>query len=234
MKTPPAKPVPSRQTGSKSLFWRAALVALVLWITIDVFVPRQHSIRQFDANEVARLETAMWQSYYDKNPALLFWQLAGGLRQQFHAPFWRSFGLAFLATKAAFVFKKGHSRADYQQAMPGLITYYEAIQKLTVERFDVQRVASLELDWWIIHRQRDRYSYADLAKALAKTSAALYSQPVSSFSSYATLRANAMRLCDETGHKPNATTEASWQTIEQELDRAWHVLHTVVRPANRG
>lgn len=227
MKKPPSIPI------SKGFFWRTALLSLLLWITIDVFVPRQHSIRQFDAKEVARLETAMWRSYYDKNPALLFWQLAGGLRQQFHAPFWRSFGLAFLATKAAFVFKKGQSRTDYQQAMPALITYYEAIQKLTVERFDVQKVAALELDWWIVHRQRDRYSYGDLAVALEKTSAALYNQPVSSFSAYATLRANAMRLCDETGHRPSATTEITWQKIEQELDLAWSTLHTVVRPANR-
>lgn len=231
MKNAPSKPVPSQQTSPKRLFWRAALVALMLWITVDVFVPRQHSIRQFDAKEVARLETAMWRSYYDKNPVLLFWQLAGGLRQQFHAPFWRSFGLAFLATKAAFTFKQGHSRLDYEKAMPDLITYYNAIQELTVERFDVPKVAALELDWWIVHRQRDRYSYADLATALEKTSAALYNQPASSFSNYAVLRANAMRLCDETGHQPNATTEASWQKIEQELDLAWNALHSVVHQA---
>lgn len=234
MKNPPPQSVSSQQTGLKRFFWRAALVALLLWITVDVLVPRKHSIRQFDAKEVARLETAMWRSYYDKNPVLLFWQLAGGLRQQFHAPFWRSFGLAFLATKAAFTFKEGHSRLDYEKAMPDLITYYEAIQKLTIERFNVQKVAALELDWWIVHRERNRYSYADLAIALEKTSAALYNQPASLFTNYAVLRANAMRLCDETGHKPTATTEAGWQKIEQELDLAWDALYTVVHGANGG
>ncbi len=174
----------------------------------------------------------MWRSYYDKNPVLLFWQLAGGLRQQFHAPFWRSFGLAFLATKAAFLFKKGQSRTDYQQALPNLITYYEAIQRLTVERFDVQQVAALELEWWIVHRQRDRYSYADLATALANTSAALYNQPVTLFNSYAQRRADAMRLCDDAGRQPGGATEANWRPIEQELALAWGDLYKTVHVAN--
>lgn len=197
-----------------------------------MLAPSRHSIRQFDAKEVARLETAMWRSYYDKNPVLLFWQLAGGLRQQFHAPFWRSFSLAFLATKAAFVFKEGQSQADYQRALPSLITYYEAIQKLTLEQFDVKKVAALELNWWIIHRQRNRYSYGDLAIALEKTSAALYNQPVAQFTTYARLRANAMRLCDEAGRQSDGATNANWYSIEQELALAWGTLYKSVRVSN--
>lgn len=209
--------------------WRVALLALLLWIAADLFVPRQNSIRQFDPAAVAQLETAMWRSYYAKKPVLLFWQLAGGLRQQFHAPFWRSFKLGFQATKAAFVFKKGTARAEYQQTLPGLTVYYQSIQNLTIEPFDVANVAKLELDWWIIHRQRDRYTYADLANALARTSAALYSQPVSSFDEYGQLRAEAMRLCDEAGQKTSGATEADWQRIETVLNRAWDSLHVVVR-----
>ncbi|MBC3790895.1 hypothetical protein [Spirosoma utsteinense] len=213
-------------------FWRGALLVLVLWLLTDLFVPRKHDIRQFDPAEVARLETAMWRSYYDKNPVLLLWQLAGGLRQQFHAPFWRSFGLAFQATRAAFTFKKGHSDADYQQALPILVDYYRSIQALSSVQFDIQRVSSLELDWWIVHRQRDRYSYADLANVLAKTSAALYNQPVARFTTYAHLRANAMKLCDEAGQLPNGATDTDWQRIRQALNQAWGNLHEVVQPAS--
>lgn len=218
--------LPKRKPGF--WLWRGVLLALVIWILADLFVPRQNSIRQFDPKEVAQLETDMWRSYYDKNPILLFWQLAGGLRSQFHAPFWRSFGLAFQATKAAFVFKQGRSRADYQRTLPGLITYYEAIQKLTIERFDVRKVAQLELEWWIIHRQRERYSYADLANALTQTSAALYTQPAASFVTYGQLRTEAMRLCDEAGRRPGGATEADWRRIDQELVQAWSSLQEAV------
>lgn len=209
--------------------WRGALLVLLTWVLTDLYIPTRHNIRQFDPGEVARLETEMWRSYYDKNPALLFWQLAGGLRQQFHAPFWRSFGLAFQATRAAFVFKQGQSTADYQRAMPVLVDYYRAIQELSSVPFNTRRVAALELNWWIIHRQRDRYTYADLADALARTSAALYSQPVASFATYARLRADAMKSCDEAGQLPNGATEADWNRIQTALTRAWSTLHTVVQ-----
>lgn len=210
---------------TKRWIWPILALALLGWIATDLFIPRKHSIRQFDPVAVARLETAMWRSYYDENPALLFWQLAGGLRQQFHAPFWRSFGLGFQATKAAFVFKRGQSDADYQQALPDLKTYYTNIQELTTESFTIPDVAREELNWWIIHRQRDHYSYADLANALDTTAAVLYRQPAASFTRYGQLRAEAMRLCDEAGR---GATEADWRRIEQVLNQAWGELHRVV------
>lgn len=209
--------------------WRGALLALLIWLFVDVFVPRKHSLREFDPAEVARLETAMWRSYYDRNPVLLFWQLAGGLRQQFRAPFWRSFGLAFQATRAAFVFKQGQSRTDYQRALPILTSYYQSIQELSAEPFDIRRMATLELEWWIVHRQRDRYSYSELAHALAQTSAVLYSRSAPEFIAYAQLRADAMRLCDEAGRHPTGATEADWQQIERGLNQAWGTLHKLVR-----
>lgn len=212
--------------------WWGLLLALLLWIITDLSIPRKHSIRQFDPAEVARLETAMWRSYYNKNPVLLFWQLAGGLRQQFHAPFWRSFVLGFQATKAAFTFKQGKSRTDYQQALPGLIAYYESIQSLTMEQFNVANVAKLELEWWIVHRERDRYSYDELSDALVLTSAALYNQPTKDFAIYGPLRANAMRLCDEAGRKTGGATEADWQQIDEELNRAWGSMYRAVQTKN--
>ena len=226
------RPKPTRSPGHKPGWWigRGVLLTLLSWISVDLFVPQQHSIRAFDPQEVAQLETDMWRSYYDKKPVLLFWQLAGGLRQQFHAPFWRSFTLGFQATKAAFVFKKGKSQSDYQKTLPDLITYYEAIQQLSIDSFDVPKVAKLELDWWIVHRQREQYSYDELADALVQTSAALYDQPAAPFVTYGRLRADAMRLCDEVRRHPGGATEADWQRINQELEQAWKSLHMVVQP----
>ncbi|QMW03292.1 hypothetical protein [Spirosoma foliorum] len=218
-------PTPTRSSKLTRRIWWSVLAALVIWIVVDLYVPRKNSLRQFDPAEVARLETAMWRSYYEKKPVLLFWQLASGLRQQFHAPFWRSFVLGFQASKAAFDFKKGHSRTDYQRTIPDLVSYYESIQSLSIESFDVAKVAKLELEWWIVHRQRERYSYTDLANALVQTSAALYNQPASSFTTYGRLRANAMRLCDDVRTHPGGATEADWEHIQAELIRAWSAFH---------
>jgi hypothetical protein len=205
--------------------WFFGFLLLAAWVAADLFIPRKHSIRTFDPTAVARLETAMWRSYYDRNPVLLFWQLAGGLRQQFHAPFWRSFGLGYQATRAAFVFKRGQSDTDYQRVLPELTSYYGSIQDLTVETFTVSDMAREELNWWIVHRQRDRYSYAQLGHALDTTAAVLYRQPAASFTRYGQLRAEAMRLCDEAGR---GATESDWQRIERVLNQAWSELHRVV------
>ena len=172
----------------------------------------------------------MWRSYYERKPVLLFWQLASGLRQQFHTRFWRSFRLGYQATKSAFIFKQGKTQADYQRALPELISYYESIHSLSTNPFDVQKVAALELDWWIIHRQRERHSYADLADALSATAAAQYNLPTAPFQTYARLRTNAMRMRDESVLKPGGTTEADWKIIEQELNQAWGALHKAVQP----
>src|SRR3989440_5443049 len=93
------------------------IIALVLALVIcavlyDLFVPRPTHMREFDADEVARLETAMWRSYYEKQRLRLFNQAAELLRTQYHMPPVRSNLVAYYAAKAAFVFKDDKERAD--------------------------------------------------------------------------------------------------------------------------
>lgn len=48
-------------------FLKILSVAAVLvgaWVAYDLYSPRTAHLRQFDPDEVARLETAMWRSYY--------------------------------------------------------------------------------------------------------------------------------------------------------------------------
>ena len=39
---------------------------LAVWIAYDLYAPHKVDIRDFDADEVARLDTAMWRSYYSR------------------------------------------------------------------------------------------------------------------------------------------------------------------------
>ncbi len=82
--------------------------------------PARVDIRAFDPDEVARLETAMWRSYYDRRRLPLFGQLVALLRGQFQLSPARSLALAFLAARAAAVFQVGRDHADYQRALPYL------------------------------------------------------------------------------------------------------------------
>ena len=42
----------------------ALMLVLLAWAALDLYAPRRTSMREFDADEIARLETAMWRSLH--------------------------------------------------------------------------------------------------------------------------------------------------------------------------
>src|SRR6185437_1716070 len=107
------------------------LLAISTWVLYDLYAPRTARLREFDADEVARLETAMWRSYYEKRHAQLFNQLSELLRTQYHMPLVRSNQVAYYAANAAFTFKNGKERSDYEKALPDLLKFYGAIRNMS-------------------------------------------------------------------------------------------------------
>jgi len=184
-------------------------------------------MRAFDPNEVARLETAMWRSYYEKQQLRLYTQMTELLRSQYNLPFIRSNTVAYQAARAAFVFKGGHNRQDYEKALPYLVSFYTAIQKVSDIPFDVERAARLELEWWIIHRERGKHPSGDLALALASLQSELYRMPAERFTEHARLRAEAMTIRD-TKAEAGGVTEADWAKIDELLHASWQSLFNVV------
>ena len=77
-------------------------LALALWAAVDLFRSPAGDLSSFDPVQVARLETEMWRSYYDRRPLDLFWQLTDLVRTQYHLPRLRSYLTAYHAARAAF------------------------------------------------------------------------------------------------------------------------------------
>ena len=217
------------QRRHKRLLWIVLAIVVVAlgWLGFDLYAPRQTRLRDFDPNEVARLETAMWRSYYDKERVKLFNQLSETLRQQYHMPLVRSNAVAYQAAKAAFVFKEGKQRVDYEKALPNLVNYYTAIRAMSDTPFDVERAAKLELEWWIVHRQRAKHQPGDLAQALADLQAELFRLPAERFQEHARLRAEAMTIRDDKA-AASGVSEADWQHIEELLRGSWQSLWKAV------
>src|SRR5688572_13288556 len=141
------------------------VIAIAAWAIYDLYAPRTAHLREFDPDEVARLETAMWRSYYEKRRLSLFNQLSELLRTQYNMPLLRSNLVGYYAANAAFVFKKGKQRTDYEKALPDLVKFYDAVRKMSDVPFDAKRAAALDLEWWIIHRERAKHSPEDLTRA---------------------------------------------------------------------
>lgn len=217
----------------KRILYRLFVVVLVagvllsVWIAVDLYRPHKADIREFDADEVARLDTAMWRSYYSRERLRMFRELTELLEKQYHMPFWRRQLVAFYAAKGAFVFKDGKSREDYEKALPDVEKFIGEIREVSTTDFDVKRAARLELEWWIVHRQRKQYKEGDLDRALAEAAAALYQMPAEKFLEYGRLRTEAMKIRDEKAES-GGVTEEDWKRIDELLHQAWRSLHEAV------
>jgi len=207
----------------------ALVLALVICgVLYDLFYPRQTKLREFDADEVARLETAMWRSYYEKQRVRLFNEATELLRTQYHMTPVKSNLVAYYAANAAFVFKEGKQRSDYEKALPDLIKFYGALHQMSDIDFDVSKVSRLELEWWIIHRQRAQHAPGDLGNALAELQAAIYNVPVERLMEHGRLRAEAMTIRD-TKAEQGGVTETDWANINELLRQSWRSLAQEVR-----
>lgn len=169
----------------------------------------------------------MWRDYYEHRRTALFLDLSASLRTQFGQGLTGSWIAAFHAARAAVVFQRGRSRADYEQALPDLRSYYEAILPKGARTEDAAR---LELDWWIAHRERDRVPAGSLEQTLAALQARIHGIPAAAAGQHARLRAEAMLLRD---HRAEAggVSEDDWLRIAELLDRSWSALREAIPPA---
>lgn len=200
------------------------VILLSVWILFDLYRPHKVDIRQFDADNVARLDTAMWRSYYAKERLKMYSELTELLQKQYKLPFWRRQLIAFHAAKAAFVFKEGKSREDYEKALPDLRKFYGEIRHISTTDFDVERAAKTELEWWIVHRERKNYGADALPNALADAASAIYNIPKEKFLEYGQYRTDAMKIRD-TKAEQGGVNEEDWQKIDELLHKSWNSLH---------
>ena len=203
------------------------VAVLLLYAGLDLFWPLHRDVRQFDPVAVGRLETQMWRSYYDRKPLALFLQLAETLRTLYQFPLLRSYLGAYHATFAAFRFKDGHQRSDYEEALPALQRYFDTIRNTTSLDFDTQQAAALELEWWIVHREAINYPRDALGQACAEVAAYIYRLPLDSTLEHGRLRAAAMVLRDVRGDA-GEVTDADWMQIEALLRQSYQSLHRAV------
>lgn len=206
--------------GALLLLAAMVILAAAEW-TRERFTARHSDLRAFDAAAVGQLDTDMWRSYYERRPIRLFEEMTTLLRTQYGMRPLEALTNAYRAAHAAFVFKDGRSRADYEKVLPDLEAYYRDIAPRSERSFDAHRAAALELEWWILHRERS----PQLPGALAALQAEIYRVPAERFAEHARLRAQAMDLRDGKGAE---ISEADWQTIGEMLAASWKSLHNAV------
>jgi hypothetical protein len=191
------------------------------WIR-ESFAVRNVDLRVVDGAAVGRLDAAMWRSYYERRPVVLFSQLMDTLGSQFGLPPLKRLLNAYRAAHAAFVFKDGRSTADYEKALPDLEAYYADIAAQATVSFDAKLAAKQELEWWILHREHS----PKLADSLEELASTIYGIPRERFVEHAALRVKAMAIRDQKGA---VITDADWDEINRLLERSWISLAASVK-----
>ena len=188
---------------------------------------RRVNLRDFDPDAVARADAAMWRAYYAKDSRALLGLFGRLIRDETGVSYPYSMYLAFQGSRAAFVFKQGKGRAEFERALPPLVSLYRGIKASSRADFDPARAARLELDWWIIHRERWLHPPQDLDRALAAAAAEVYGIRPEAAAEYGHLRGEAMRVRDTSSWR-QTPTEQDWQRVEELLRQAWRALWQAV------
>jgi hypothetical protein len=85
--------------------------------------------RDFDPDELARLETRMWKAYYRRQPTRLFLTLVRALRAQARVSWLRALRASLLLTRAAAGFAR--ATGDYDRFAPDIGRGYRKLGLLS-------------------------------------------------------------------------------------------------------
>lgn len=190
--------------------------------------PVQRDLRRFNPAIVGKLEAQMWRSYYAGRHLRLARELAQMLRRQHHLSVLQSWVGAYHGAVAAFTFKAGKQGSDYRNALPSLLAYFHLIRRTGNILFDVQRAATLELAWWIVHRDRAHYPPGAVGSACAEAAAAVYQLPLDATREHGRLRAAAMLLRDSR-EEAGGVSAADWRAVESLLRQSYQALSSAVQ-----
>ena len=203
----------------------AVAVVMAFALAFVLTPPRgPRSLRQFDADRLASLETRMWQAYYGKERARLFGLLVTTLREQYHYP-WATAALeGFHLARAASRF--GDLKDHYEVVLPDLEGAYTKVRTWSDAAFDPRSVARAELAWWEARRIAGRNSPEQVGALIAEEYALLYESTPRAMAAAALLRAEAAAMRDASAEHPD------WDAIGRLLRDSYRELRLALSSAN--
>ena len=185
--------------------------------------------RDFDPDELARLETRMWKAYYRGQPARLFVLLVRALRAQAQVSWLRGLRASLRLTRAAAGFAR--SWGDYERFAADIGRGYRTLG--LPEHVDVEAVARHELRWWVVRRELGLAAGEAAGEAITDLYAALYDVPCEQVAEAGRLRGLAAEVRDRGAHAdpegPKAQGEAYWPEVASLLRESYRSLSAALR-----
>lgn len=204
-------------------YCRIGLLALAAGLVLVVAQDRtaRPNPRGFDPQEMGRLESAMWRSYYDGRWLRLIGQTMQVSCGQYGFSWWDGARLSKHAAIAAMYFRR---ETNDPRCIGQLESYYGIVRHATRISFDVSEAARLELQWWQ-ERRRD-VPPAQYARTIARLSGFIHGVGEVEAMESALLRTQAMVYRD--ARRDGKMTDADWEEVSRQLTAAYTVLKNEV------
>jgi len=198
---------PARPAGRRWLRWLGIVLGSVVGVLILAIVgysvatapkavPGRSPLTSFDPEYVGRVEQRAWAAYYLRQWPTLFDLMLRMTRSAFGMSLHQAVYAAYLNTDAQIIWARQGAQDGRAEAR--MREFYAYVKEPTGGRYDVDRAAKLEVNWWAVHRNRDQYpDHSALAKALADTYAEVYQLPADRLLPAGEARAAAMDLSDQ-------------------------------------
>lgn len=206
------------------------LITTIL-VAVIALVQRRPPCAAFAPDRIAYLEKAGWEAYYDRDWPRVLALMVQMNRTQFCMS-WLDAALGALdIVRAAAAFAPVDN--DVAAATAHLEHFYARARTAAGLRADAATLATLEMEYWVVHRDLaiarkaapdHAGDIAPMVAALEALHAALFDAPPAAIRRSAAQRALAAATVDRITGGYSEDAAADWQTIEQLLQEAYRAV----------
>lgn len=196
------------------------------------------------ADRIARIETELWEAYYNREWLREFRLLIAMHREFFGMGFLTAVAASYDAARAAIAFAPVEGN-DIPKARRFLLRYYEKVRRALGCEATAGDLAERELDYWVIHRQVAGRRLAEVnagrpvddplpdeiepvVEAFARLHAGLFNSTEEVMRESAEHRARATAVVDRISGRYSPDVAGDWLRVEEFLRLAYRAIEEAV------
>jgi hypothetical protein len=184
-----------------------------------------------DPNIVAYYEKEGWRAYYNHKWLRAFWLLVKLNREGFRMSRFNAYSAALNTVRASIAFAPLEGN-DVPKAQKYMARFYEKARNALDIPTDAQRLAELEIDYWVVHRElairrknkREDEDIEPMVNSLNALHAALFDSSLEAMRPSAEWRALAAKTVDRITGNYSDDIDEDWRRVEDYLQKAYRAV----------
>ena len=201
------------------------------------------------ADRIARIETELWEAYYERQWPREFRLLVAMHREFMGMSLTTAVRASYLAARAAIAFAPLDA-SDVDKARRFLVRYYVIVRRVLVCVAEADDLAGREMHYWVTHRAVARRRLAEVAAgrpvddpdlseiapvsdAFARLHAGLFNATPAAMRESGIARAQAAAVVDRISGGYSPDVAGDWARVELYLRQAYRAIETVTQAGEK-